>query len=132
MGVMEHETFNNGWEPNFTMLLPFYGSMIVFAFFASIISIGLKAAFLIMIGTYVLCFLPIIYVIVPIIIMNVVYVFNPDLSVPNIIKLGFNWVIKMAYHFWFINCCGNVIRNSRDVNVRNRGISYFSLSLVIF
>lgn len=36
-----------------------------------------------------LCFIPILYVIVPLALVNVIYAFNPDLSASNIIKAGF-------------------------------------------
>jgi hypothetical protein len=36
-----------------------------------------------------LCVLPIIYVMVPITLMNVIFAFNPDLSASNIVKAGF-------------------------------------------
>lgn len=37
-----------------------------------------------------LCVFPIFYVMVPVALMNVIYAFNPDLSVSNIIKAGFD------------------------------------------
>ncbi len=141
MGVMDPDSFNNGGEPNFVMLLPFYGLMIVFAFFASIISVGLKAAFfrickqkdlnegksddylyffkkpylgktckvgavsfLIIIASYLLCFFPVIYAMVPVTLINVIYAFNPDLSVSDLVKTGFKlgnkkWLITFGLMF---------------------------------
>ncbi|GGD13751.1 hypothetical protein [Hyunsoonleella pacifica] len=135
MGIMDPESFNNGGEPNFAVMLPFYGMMIVFSFFAMIIGVGLKAAFfrickhkdadenanddylyffkrpylgktikvgaatfLIIIISYMLCFFPIIYAVVPISIINVIYAFNPDLSVSEIVKAGF----KLGNKKWLI------------------------------
>jgi uncharacterized membrane protein len=46
-----------------------------------------------------LCFLPIIYVIVPLSFMVIVYAFNPELSVSEIIKLGFDLGNKK----WFMS-----------------------------
>ena len=48
-----------------------------------------------------LCFLPLIYVIVPLSFMVVVYAFNPNLSISDIIKLGFDlgnkkWLIAFG------------------------------------
>ncbi|WP_296383795.1 hypothetical protein [Winogradskyella sp.] len=48
-----------------------------------------------------LCFLPILYVIVPLSFMIIIYAFNPDLSVSDIIKLGFDlgnrkWLIAFG------------------------------------
>jgi len=48
-----------------------------------------------------LCFFPIIYVAVPIALINVIYAFNPDLTVSNIVKLGFElgnkkWLITFG------------------------------------
>ncbi|ULC59216.1 hypothetical protein MBM09_15080 [Flaviramulus sp. BrNp1-15] len=45
MGVLDPESLQQGSEPNMAILIPFYLFMIVFAFFAMIISFGLKAAF---------------------------------------------------------------------------------------
>ncbi|WP_203257730.1 hypothetical protein [Hyunsoonleella ulvae] len=135
MGIMDPEAFNNGGEPNFAIMLPFYGMMIVFAFFATIIGVGLKAAFfkickhkdanevvnddyfyffkkpylvktikvggasfLIIMVSYLLCFFPVIYAVVPMSIINVVYAFNPDLSVSEIVKAGF----KLGNKKWLI------------------------------
>lgn len=135
MGVMDPESFANGGEPNIAIMLPFYGLMIVFAFFASIISVGLKAAFfrickhkdfnesksddylyffkrpylgktirvgaasflILMIG-YLLCFLPVLYAMVPVAIINVIYAFNPDMSVAEIVNAGF----KLGNKKWLI------------------------------
>ncbi len=135
MGIMDPEALNNGGEPNWAIMLPFYGLMIVFSFFAMIIGVGLKAAFfrickhkdfneaanddymyffkkpylgktvkvgaatfLIMIISYLLCFFPVIYAVVPISIINVIYAFNPDLSVSEIVKAGF----KLGNKKWLI------------------------------
>lgn len=51
-----------------------------------------------------LCFLPLIYVIVPLSFMVIVYAFNPDLSVSEIVKLGFDlgnkkWLIAFGLMF---------------------------------
>ena len=48
-----------------------------------------------------LCYFPIIYVSVPIALINVIYAFNPDLTISNIIKLGFElgnkkWLITFG------------------------------------
>ncbi|WP_417865910.1 hypothetical protein [Xanthomarina gelatinilytica] len=48
-----------------------------------------------------LCFLPIIYVMVPITLINVIFAFNPDLSASDIIKAGFRlgnkkWLITFG------------------------------------
>lgn len=48
-----------------------------------------------------LCFLPIIYVMVPITLINVIFTFNPDLSASDIIKAGFRlgnkkWLITFG------------------------------------
>ena len=45
-----------------------------------------------------LCVFPMFYVIIPVALMNVIYAFNPDLSVSNIIKAGFDLGNKK----WFI------------------------------
>ncbi|MFV0571357.1 MAG: hypothetical protein ACK5M1_02865 [Xanthomarina gelatinilytica] len=45
-----------------------------------------------------LCFLPIIYVMVPITLINVIFAFNPDLSASDIIKAGF----KLGNKKWLI------------------------------
>ncbi|MBU2927436.1 hypothetical protein [Winogradskyella psychrotolerans] len=45
-----------------------------------------------------LCFLPVIYVVVPLSFIVIVYAFNPDLSISEIIKLGFDLGNKK----WFI------------------------------
>lgn len=135
MGVMDPESLNNGGEPNLAIMLPIYGLMIVFAFFAMIIGVGLKAAFFkicknkdlnttanddyfyffkkpyfgktakigaisfgLFIGAYVLCFFPIIYMIVPVTMINVIYAFNPDMSASNIVKASF----KLGNKKWLI------------------------------
>jgi len=51
-----------------------------------------------------LCFLPIIYAVVPLSFIVVVYAFNPDLSISEIIKLGFDlgnkkWLISFGLMF---------------------------------
>ncbi|MBB1489703.1 hypothetical protein H4O21_24140, partial [Oceanospirillum sp. D5] len=132
---MDPEALNNGGEPNWAIMLPFYGLMFVFSFFAMIIGVGFKAAFfrickqkefneavgddylyffkkpylgktvkvgaatfLITIVAYLLCVLPVIYAVVPISIINVIYAFNPDLSVSEIVKAGF----KLGNKKWLI------------------------------
>ncbi len=45
-----------------------------------------------------LCVFPIFYVMIPVALINVIYAFNPDLSVSNIVKLGFDLGNKK----WFI------------------------------
>ena len=45
-----------------------------------------------------LCFFPIIYVMVPISLMNVIYAFNPDISASEIVKIGF----KLGNKKWLI------------------------------
>ena len=51
-----------------------------------------------------LCVLPIIYVMVPIALMNVIYAFNPDMSASDIVKVGFKlgnkkWLITFGLMF---------------------------------
>lgn len=51
-----------------------------------------------------LCVLPIIYVIVPLSLMIVIYAFNPDMSISDIVKLGFDlgnkkWLITFGLMF---------------------------------
>ena len=51
-----------------------------------------------------LCVLPIIYVMVPIALMNVVFAFNPELSVTNIVKASFElgnkkWLLTFGLIF---------------------------------
>lgn len=51
-----------------------------------------------------LCFLPVIYVVVPLSFIVIVYAFNPDLSISEIIKLGFDlgnkkWLIAFGLMF---------------------------------
>lgn len=48
-----------------------------------------------------LCFFPLIYVMVPLSLINVVYAFNPDMSTSNIVKVGFalgnkKWLITFG------------------------------------
>ena len=135
MGVMDPEALNSGGEPNWAIMLPFYGMAIIFSFFAMIIGVGLKAAFFrickskdlntvvnddyfyffkkpyfgktckigaisfgLIIGAYVLCFFPVIYIMVPVTIINVIYAFNPDMSASDIVKASF----KLGNKKWLI------------------------------
>lgn len=45
-----------------------------------------------------LCFFPVIYVMVPIALINVIYAFNPEMTTSDIIKVGF----KLGNKKWFI------------------------------
>ena len=45
-----------------------------------------------------LCFFPIIYVMVPVALINVIYAFNPDMEASDIVKVGF----KLANKKWLI------------------------------
>ena len=56
------------------------------------------ATFGISIIAALLCFVPVIYVIVPITLMNVVYAFNPDMTVSDIIKIAF----KLGNKKWLL------------------------------
>lgn len=61
-------------------------------------------SFGLMIGAYILCFFPVIYMIVPIAIINVIYAFNPDISASDIVKAGFKlgnkkWLITFGLTF---------------------------------
>jgi hypothetical protein len=67
------------------------------------IKLGLAFSCISILAT-LLCFLPIIYVIVPLSFMIIVYAFNPDLPVSEIIKLGFDlgnkkWLIAFGLMF---------------------------------
>ncbi|PKQ44508.1 hypothetical protein [Confluentibacter flavum] len=69
-----------------------------------------------------LCVFPIIYVMVPIALINVIYAFNPDMTASEIVKVGFNlgnkkWLITfglmivaalLAQIVGFIMCCVGV------------------------
>lgn len=68
------------------------------AYLGKTIKLGLAFA-VIMAFALMLCVLPIIYAMVPLSFMVVVYAFNPDLSVSEIIKLAFNLGNKK----WFIS-----------------------------
>ena len=51
-----------------------------------------------------LCVFPIIYVMVPIVLINVIYAFNPDISASDIVKIGFKlgnkkWLITFGLFF---------------------------------
>lgn len=56
------------------------------------------AMFAISVVGMVLCFLPLIYAMVPIALMNVIFALNPDMSVSEIVKAGF----KLGNKKWFI------------------------------
>ncbi|MFK7832314.1 MAG: hypothetical protein AB8B52_03465 [Winogradskyella sp.] len=60
-----------------------------------------SAVILISVVASMLCFFPLIYAIVPLSFMTVVYAFNPDLSVSDIVKVSFNlgnkkWLISFG------------------------------------
>lgn len=140
MDIIDPQTIQQG-EPNMMFLIPMYLAMMVVAFFAMIISFGLKSAFYricrakdlseatsddyfyffkkpylgktiklatmtfgISLVAMLLCFFPIIYVMVPIALMNVVYSFNPDMTASDILKVGFKlgnkkWLITFGLMF---------------------------------
>ena len=56
------------------------------------------ATFGISLAAMSLCFFPIIYVMVPLSLMNVIFAFNPELSVSEIIKAGF----KLGNKKWLL------------------------------
>jgi len=65
--------------------------------------LGLVFSGIIMLAA-LLCVLPIIYVIVPLSLMIVIYAFNPDMSISDIVKLGFDlgnkkWLITFGLMF---------------------------------
>lgn len=67
-------------------------------YFAKTFQIGL-AQVVLMLAFYLMCCLPIIYAVVPISYIVVVYAFNPDLTITEIVKLSFaignkNWIEK--------------------------------------
>lgn len=141
MGVLDPESMQQGGQPNMAILIPFYLLMLVFSFFAMIISFGLKSAFYricktkdlneassddyfyffkkpylrktiklaamtfgITLVAMLLCFFPIIYVMVPIALINVIYALNPDMSASDIVKVGFKlgnkkWLITFGLMF---------------------------------
>ncbi|MCF7559046.1 hypothetical protein L3X39_00230 [Sabulilitoribacter multivorans] len=135
MGILDPETLQQGGQPNMAIFIPFYLFMIVFSFFAVVITFGLKSAFYricklkdlnesgaddyfyffkkphlrktiklaamtfgISLVATLLCVLPIIYVMVPIALINVIYAFNPDMSPSDIVKVGF----KLGNKKWLI------------------------------
>jgi hypothetical protein len=135
MGILDPESLQQGGEANMMLLIPFYLVMLVFMFFAMVISFGFKSAFFrickikdlnettsedyfyffkkpylgktiklaaitfgISLVALLLCVLPIIYVMVPIALMNVIYAFNPDLTASDIVKVGF----KLGNKKWLI------------------------------
>ena len=55
-------------------------------------------SFGLIIAAYVLCILPVIYMMVPVTIINVIYAYNPDLSGSEIVKAGF----KLGNKKWLI------------------------------
>jgi hypothetical protein len=69
-------------------------------YLAKTIKVGAASAGIYMLA-FLLCVFPIFYVIVPVALINVIYAFNPDLSVSNIVKLGFDlgnkkWLITFG------------------------------------
>lgn len=135
MGLYDPESFNQGGEFNVALLVPFYAMVLVFSFFAMVISFGLKSAFYricktkdfseanrddyfyyfkkpylmqtvklsvmsfgIAILAVLLCFLPIIYAIVPLSLINVIFAYNPDMSASEIVKVSF----KLGNKKWLI------------------------------
>jgi len=133
-GMFDPETLNSG-QMDMSVMLPFYGLMLIAVFAGMIIGFGLKAAFFrickqkdfndlskddyfyffkkpylgktiklgaisfgLFLGAYTLCFFPVIYMMVPIAIINIIYAFNPDISVSNIVKAGF----KLGNKKWLI------------------------------
>lgn len=126
MGVIDPESFEQGQEPNFLLMLPFFLFMIVFIFMAMFISISMQAAFFricrqkdfnlsasddyfyffkkryigkilklslayfgIALLATLLCVIPLFYVIVPLYFFSIMFAFNPELSVSEIIKASF-------------------------------------------
>ncbi|MFD2725335.1 hypothetical protein [Hyunsoonleella rubra] len=88
--ICKHKDFNEAKNDDYFYFFkkPYFGK----TFGVGAISFG------IMIGAYLLCFLPIIYAVVPISIINVIYAFNPDLSTSDIVKAGF----KLGNKKWLI------------------------------
>jgi len=135
LGILDPESLEQGSNPNFLLMLPFFVLMIVFMFCAMFISFTMQAAFfricrqkdLNLIGTddyfyffkkryigkvlklslasvaisivaMLLCFFPFIYVMVPIYFFSIMFAFNPELSVSEIIKASFDLGNKK----WFL------------------------------
>lgn len=135
MGIIDPESLQQGGEPNWNLLIPFYIVMLVFSFLIVIVTFGLKSAFYkickmkdlnesgtddylyffkkpylkktiklaamafgISLLAVLLCVLPIIYVMIPVTLINVVYAFNPDLSASNIVNASF----KLGNKKWLI------------------------------
>lgn len=138
MGLSNPESFESGDGLNFILFIPFGLMVLVFVFFAMIISFGLKSAFFrickikdfntatsddyfyflkkpylgktiklaaITFGVgllaTLLCFFPLIYVMVPLALINVIYAFNPDMAASDIVKIGFTlgnkkWLITFG------------------------------------
>ncbi len=64
------------------------------------ITLGLITSGIVLLAM-LLCFFPVIYVMVPIALINVIYAFNPDLTVSEIVKAGFalgnkKWIITFG------------------------------------
>jgi len=138
MGLSNPESFESGDCLNFILFIPFGLMVLVFVFFAMIISFGLKSAFFRICKTKdfneaisddyfyffkkpylgktiklasitfgismlaaLLCFLPLIYVMIPLALINVVYAFNPDMTASEIVKVSFalgnkKWLITFG------------------------------------
>lgn len=138
MGLSDPESVGSGNDLNFILLLPFGLMMLVFVFFAMIISFGLKSAFFrickmkdfneatsddyfyffkkpylgktinlaaitagISVLATLLCFFPLIYVMVPLTFINIIYAFNPNMTASEIVKIGFalgnkKWLITFG------------------------------------
>lgn len=138
MGAMSPESFDSSDDMSFIVLVPMGLLVLVFAFFATVISFGLKSAFFrickakdfnestsddyfyffkkpylgktiklsvitfgISILAALLCVFPIIYVMVPLSLINVIYTFNPDMKASEIVKVGFalgnkKWLITFG------------------------------------
>lgn len=130
----------SGYNEDFNLILmiPFFIFILIFSFFAMVISFGMKASFyricklkdlneagaddyfyylkkpylgkviklalmtfgITLIAT-LLCVIPVIYVVVPVTIMNVIFAFNPEMSASEIVKAGFDlgnkkWLITFG------------------------------------
>lgn len=138
IGMMDMQAMNNIEHlQNFSplLLIPLFIFILLFAFFAMVISFGMKASFYrickmkdleemgaddyfyylkkpylkkvikismatfgISIAAMLLCVFPIIYVIVPVAFINIIFAFNPELSISEIIKAGF----KLGNKKWLL------------------------------
>ncbi|GAB1857329.1 hypothetical protein MHTCC0001_21650 [Flavobacteriaceae bacterium MHTCC 0001] len=56
------------------------------------------------VAAYILCFFPVIYMIVPVTMINIIYAFNPEISASDIVKLSFKlgnkkWLLTVGLLF---------------------------------